>query len=104
MPEYTLATIVAVFAVIAIEVAWARTGIFSTAQFWISMAIVWAFQVLVDGRLTRLPNAIVRYAPNEFSGVRFPLDIPIEDFGFGFTLVAATIMLWARLGRREVRG
>jgi len=27
----------------------------------------------------------------------------VEDFGFGFALVTASIMLWTRAGRRQVR-
>jgi hypothetical protein len=28
------------------------------------------------------------------TGLRFPWDIPIEDFLFGFALVTATLLLW----------
>lgn len=103
MPEYTLATLVAVVAVVAIELAWARTGIFRQAQYWLSMAIVFSFQVLVDGWLTKLVDPIVLYSPRHFLGVRFPFDIPVEDFGFGFALVTATIVGWQVAGRREQR-
>ena len=101
MPEYTLATIVAVLVVVAVELLWARTGIFRTAQFWLTMAIVFFFQVLVDGWLTRLADPIVRYSPAQFAGVRFPFDIPLEDFGFGFALVTGSIIAWQVAGRRE---
>ena len=101
MPEYTLATIGAVLVVVAVELLWARTGIFRTAQYWLTMAIVFFFQVIVDGWLTRLADPIVRYAPTQFAGVRFPFDIPIEDFGFGFALVTGSIIAWQVAGRRE---
>ena len=101
MPEYTLATIGAVLVVVAVELLWARTGIFRTAQFWLTMAIVFFFQVLVDGWLTRLADPIVRYSPAQFAGVRFPFDIPLEDFGFGFALVTGSIIAWQVAGRRE---
>jgi lycopene cyclase domain-containing protein len=101
MPEYTLATLAAVVVVVAIELFWARTGIFRTLQYWLAMAIVFFFQVLVDGWLTKLSEPIVRYAPEHFLGIRFPLDIPIEDFGFGFALVTAVIIAWNIAGRRE---
>lgn len=103
MPEYTVATAVAVLVVVAIELFWARTGIFRSLQYWLAMAIIFFFQVLVDGWLTRLSDPVVRYAPGQFLGVRFPFDIPIEDFGFGFALVTAVIITWNVLGRREVR-
>jgi len=101
MPEYTLFTLVAVVAVVAIELLWARTGIFATAQYWLSMAIVFFFQVLVDGWLTKLVDPMVLYSPAHFLGIRFPFDIPIEDFGFGFALVTAVIVCWQVAGRRE---
>jgi len=101
MPEYTVATLAAMAVVVAIELLWARTGIFGRLQYWLAMAIVFFFQILVDGWLTKLSDPIVRYAPQQFAGVRFPLDIPIEDFGFGFALVTAVIITWEVAGRRE---
>lgn len=101
MLEYTLATVVAVAVVVAVELLWARTGVFATAKFWLATAIVWFFQVWVDGWLTRLPDPIVGYAPQHFLGIRFPFDIPIEDFGFGFALVTAVIVGWELSARKE---
>jgi lycopene cyclase domain-containing protein len=96
VPEYTVLTVISVVLVVALELAWLRTGIFQTAQYWISMAIVFAFQVFVDGWLTKLSDPIVIYNPAQMSGLRVPWDIPIEDFGFGFTMVTLTILLWRR--------
>ena len=104
MPEYTLATVLAIVVVVLIEFLWARTGIFGKAQYWIALGIMFAFQVLVDGWLTKLSDPIVSYHPEQFSQVRFPWDIPIEDFGFGFALITASLILWEVAGRREARG
>jgi len=101
MPEYTVLTVVSVLVVVALELFWWRTGIFRTAQYWLAMAIVFAFQILVDGWLTKLSNPIVIYNPDEMLGVRAPWDIPIEDFGFGFTMVTLTILLWRRRLARD---
>ncbi len=101
MPEYTLLSALAVLAVLAAERWWWRSGVLRTAQFWISMGIVAVFQVIVDGWLTKLSAPIVIYAPQHHSGLRVPFDIPVEDFGFGFAMVATTIVTWHRLGRRE---
>lgn len=101
MPEYPLFTLVAIVLVVVAELAWLRTGIFRTAQYWIAIAIVWAFQVLVDGWLTKLSDPIVIYNPAQQSGIRFPWDIPIEDFGFGWAMVTLTILVWKKLDRRE---
>lgn len=101
MPEYTLLTAIAVVLVVAAELIWFRTGIFRSAQYWLSMLIVFTFQCLVDGWLTKLSNPIVLYGSEHHIGVRFPLDIPIEDFGFGFAMVTLTMLIWIRLGRKE---
>jgi lycopene cyclase domain-containing protein len=102
--EYTVASIAGVVAVVLFELFWLRTGIFTTARFWIAYAIVVFFQVLVDGWLTKLSAPIVIYAPDEFSRWRFPFDVPVEDYLFGFALIALTIMLWERAGRRSGGG
>ena len=61
------------------------------------MVIVFGFQVLVDGWLTKLSTPIVIYHPDQMLGIRFPWDIPIEDYGFGFAMVTLTILGWRRL-------
>jgi lycopene cyclase domain-containing protein len=96
MPEYTFLTVLSVVAVVAAELLWFKTGIFRTLQYWASMAIVFGFQILVDGWLTKLSDPIVIYNEDEMLGIRAPWDIPIEDFGFGFTMVTLTILLWRR--------
>ena len=101
MNEYTIAAVVGVVAVVVAELAWLRTGIFSTATYWISYAIVVFFQILVDGWLTKLSAPIVLYNSEHFSDVRVPFDIPVEDYLFGFALITLPIMLWERAGRRR---
>lgn len=102
MAEYTVLTVVAVAGVIGLELFWFRTGIFATAQYWIALVIIFVFQVLVDGWLTKLSNPIVIYDPSEMSGLRAPWDIPVEDFGFAFAMVTLAILLWRRgLARQE---
>jgi lycopene cyclase domain-containing protein len=104
MPEYTVLTVIAVLGTIALELVVFRTGIFRTAQYWLTMVIVFAFQVVVDGWLTKLSDPIVIYHPDQMLGIRFPWDIPIEDYGFGFAMVTLTILLWRRLLDRADAG
>lgn len=101
MPEYTLLTVLACVAVVLLELLWAKTGIFTSLQYWLAMALVVFFQILVDGWLTKLSNPIVLYDAAQFAGIRFPWDIPIEDFGFGFAMVTLTIIVWLRLTKRS---
>ncbi len=100
MNEYTIASIVAVVAVVVIELAWLRTGIFAPASFWISYGIVVFFQILVDGWLTKLSAPIVIYNPDHEAGWRVPFDIPVEDYAFGFAMVTLTIIVWEWAGSR----
>ncbi|MGA4669916.1 lycopene cyclase domain-containing protein [Propionibacteriaceae bacterium Y1923] len=97
MPEYTVLTILGLVAIVALELGWARTGIFTSARYWTAMGIVFFFQIWVDGWLTKLSAPIVIYHPDQFSGIRFPWDIPIEDFGFGFAMLTLTMICWIKL-------
>jgi lycopene cyclase domain-containing protein len=96
LPEYTAAALAGAVVVLATEFLWLRTGLFRTRSYWVAMAIVLIFQVLVDGWLTKLSAPIVTYAPTQFAGVRFPWDIPVEDYLFGFAMVTLTMLLWDR--------
>jgi lycopene cyclase domain-containing protein len=98
---YTILTVMAVVLVILLEVAWLRTGLFRRASYWIALAIMWSFQVPVDGWLTKLSAPIVNYDPQQFSGIRFPWDIPVEDFAYGWALITAVLLLWERQRLRD---
>ena len=100
MPEYTLFAAISVPLVVLVELLWARTGIFKELRYWLAMLIVLGFQVPVDGWLTKLSDPIVIYAPEFMLGVRFPWDIPIEDFAFGWSMVTLTLITWKALDRR----
>lgn len=103
VPEYTLLTGVGIVVVVLIEVFVARSGIFGKPAYWIAMAICLGFQILVDGWLTKLSNPIVMYNPEHMLGIRFPWDIPIEDFGFGFAMLTMTLIVWQTLKNRRAR-
>ena len=98
---YTVPAIVAALAVGVLEFTVWRTGLFRRPAYWLSMLIVIGFQILVDGWLTKLSAPIVVYDNRQTSGIRFPLDIPIEDFFFGFALVTAVLLLWERQRERR---
>ena len=98
MPEYTVLAVLSVVGTVLAEVLWLHTGIFRRAQYWIAMAIVYCFHVLVDGWLTKLSAPIVIYDEGQITGVRVPWDIPVEDYLFGFSMITLTLMLWVHLG------
>lgn len=93
---YTLPAVIAVVVVAVLELAVLHTGLFRKPAYWISMGIVLFFQVLTDGWLTKLSAPIVLYNEDHTCGIRFPWDIPVEDFLFGWALVTAVLLLWER--------
>ena len=95
MRAYTLAAAAAVAAVALLELLGLRTGMFRDRRYWLALAILLGFQLLVDGVLTCLP--VVSYDPARILGPRVAC-APVEDLGFGFALVSLTIALWRRLG------
>ncbi|MGB8792592.1 MAG: lycopene cyclase domain-containing protein [Mycobacterium sp.] len=97
---YTAPAVLAVLAVCTLELV-LRTGLFRRPAYWLSMLIVVGFQILVDGWLTKLSAPIVVYDDRQITGIRFPFDIPVEDFLFGFALVTAVLLLWERQRERR---
>ncbi len=98
---YTIGALCAPAAVVALELAALRTGILRRRRFWVTIAITLAFQVAVDGWLTKLSAPVVLYRRAAISGARWPWDIPVEDFGFAFAMITMTLALWERALRRS---
>jgi lycopene cyclase domain-containing protein len=76
-----------------------RTGLFGRASYRAAIAICLFFMILVNGWLTKLSAPIVLYDPDQKTPWRFPFDIPVEDFLFGFSMVTLTMLLWVRRTR-----
>ncbi|GIH11100.1 lycopene cyclase [Rhizocola hellebori] len=91
--------VAAPIAVVALELLVLKTGLFRQGRYWAAIAIALAFQIPVDGWLTRADAEIVSYHDKAITGVRAPWNIPIEDYGFGFALITLTLLCWVRLGR-----
>ncbi len=82
-----------------------RTGLLRTHEYWIALAICFGFMIAVDGWLTKLTAPIVLYDADATTGWRFPWDIPVEDYLFGFALLTLTMLLWdARPGGTSTGG
>jgi lycopene cyclase domain-containing protein len=88
--EYTAASALGIVLAVLLELLVLRTGLFRDPRYWVALAIVAAFQLLVNGVLTCPP--IVSYDPAEILGPR------IVDLGFGFAMVTTTIALWRHTG------
>ena len=94
MWEYTAAAVLAVIAVLVLEVRVLHTGLLSTRAYWIAMAICYAFMIAVNGWLTKLTAPIVLYDADAATGWRLPWDIPVEDYLYGFALLTLAMLLW----------
>jgi lycopene cyclase domain-containing protein len=94
MWEYTAAAVVVVAGVVLLEVRVLRTGLLRTRAYWIAMGICYGFMIAVNGWLTKLTAPIVLYDAAATTGWRFPWDIPVEDYLFGFALLTLTMLLW----------
>ena len=94
MPFYPLLSVVAAGAVVLLEVLWLRTGLLRQRCYWIAMAVVFAFMIPIDGWMSKTTDPIVIYDPDVLSGIRFPWDIPLEEFVYAFALVTLTMLLW----------
>jgi lycopene cyclase domain-containing protein len=101
MPLYPLLSVIAAAGVVVAEVRWLRTGLFRDRCYWISLAIIGLFMIPIDGWMSKTSDPIVIYNSSVLSGVRFPWDIPIEEFVYAFALITLTMLLWERAGRRR---
>jgi lycopene cyclase domain-containing protein len=100
---YTVPAVASVAVVCAAELTVLRTGLFRRPAYWAAIVIVLAFQIPVDGWLTKQSAPVVLYSRRSMTGLRFPWDIPVEDFFYGFALVTAALLLWEHQDRRTRR-
>jgi lycopene cyclase domain-containing protein len=94
MRQYTLMAIAGVGLVVLLEARVLHTGLLRTRAYWIAIAICYAFMIAVNGWLTKLTAPIVLYDRDAATGWRFPWDIPVEDYLFGFALLTLAMLLW----------
>ena len=97
--EYTMLAVLGALVVVVLDLVVVRTRLVVRGQYWLAMAIVFGFQVLVDGWLTKLDDPIVSYAPQHQLLPRWPWDIPVEDYQFGFAMITLTLIVWTAPGR-----
>jgi lycopene cyclase domain-containing protein len=85
------------------ELVWFRSGLFRQPAYWVAMAIVLGFMVVVDGWLTKLSAPIVVYDDADTSGLRPVWDILAEEYAYAFALLTLVILVWDRLGSADGR-
>lgn len=96
MPIYPLLAVAALGAVIVLELLLFRSGIFCRRSYWIAMAIIIGFMIVIDGWLTKLSAPIVIYDDTDTSGLRPVWDILLEEYAYAVALVTVVILLWDR--------
>ena len=102
---YTQIAVVALILALCIDFAVLRTELVKRKVFWVSYAIIITFQFITNGLFTGLQ--IVKYRDFAIIGSDSPLETappfigdgrlffaPIEDLGFGFSLVLLSMSLW----------
>ena len=112
--SYTQLGLIAVVAVVLIDLFGFRTRLVTRKVFWVSYAIIFVFQLITNGVLTGF--RIVRYSGEAIVGSTTPVDgpptfigdgrlafAPFEDLLFGFALVLLTLVMWVWLGRIGVQ-
>jgi lycopene cyclase domain-containing protein len=88
--EYTMLAFASVLVTIWLD-RFLRTHILRRRIFWIFLGVMFFFKMLVNGYLTWRP--IVVYGEPFYLGIRLGT-IPVEDFVYGFSLVALSIIFW----------
>jgi lycopene cyclase domain-containing protein len=101
VPIYPALAVAAAAAVVALELLVFRSGLFAQRAYWLAMAVVFGFMVVVDGWLTKLSAPIVTYDDGDTSGLRPVWDILLEEFAYAFALLTAVILMWDWAGARE---
>ncbi len=94
---YSTLAVIAVVAVLVVDLAVLRTRMVTRAVFWVAYAIVVTFQLLMNGVLTGLD--VVVYDEATIWGPRIAY-APLEDLLFGFAMVTLTLASWAAVNRR----
>jgi lycopene cyclase domain-containing protein len=95
--SYSTLAVLAVVAVLVVDLAVYRTRMVTRPVFWVAYAIVVTFQLLMNGVLTGLE--VVTYDPGSIWGPRIAY-APVEDLLFGFAMVTLTLASWAAVNRR----
>jgi lycopene cyclase domain-containing protein len=96
LKEYTLLAAVSVIVTFFLDRRMG-TRIIPRLRFLGFIALLFALKLWVNGYLTCAD--IVRYNPRFYLGLRIGC-IPVEDFLFGFSMIAQTVIFWEYFKRR----
>lgn len=94
--EYTFLAIVSVAAAVIVDRR-LKTELLRKPLFYLFLAVIAGFKLLVNGFLTS--KMIVQYDPAHYMGIRIG-SIPAEDFLFGFSMITIAVSLWEYFRKR----
>jgi lycopene cyclase domain-containing protein len=90
MKEYTWLSFGSVIFTLLVD-RWSKINILRKKSFYLFLALIFGFKLLVNGYLTG--THIVIYNEKYFLGLRLG-SIPLEDFLFGFSMVSLGVIFW----------
>lgn len=96
MKEYTVFSLLAAGAVFWLD-GRLKTAVLRSRIFWVFLLVMYVFKLVANGYLTGRP--IVLYNETFFLGIRLGT-IPLEDFVYGFSIIAFSVVLWEFFKRR----
>lgn len=94
--EYTFLAVVSVAVAVIVDRR-LKTVLLKKPLFYLFLAVIAGFKLLVNGFLTS--KMIVQYNPAHYMGVRIG-SIPVEDFLFGFSMVTIAVSVWEYYRKR----
>jgi lycopene cyclase domain-containing protein len=97
---YPALALLGVAVTVVLDLAVLRTRLLLTRAYWVSYAVILAFQLVVNGVLT-CRGIVTGY--RTVLGPRVAC-APVEDLLFGFAMVTQTLVWWVWLGRRAAAG
>lgn len=98
--SHTEASLLGIVVTVVLDLWVLRTRLLTRRAFWVSYAIVLFFQLLTNEWLTS--QGVFVYDEDAILGWRIG-SAPVEDFWFGFSLVAQSMIWWVWWGRRGVQ-
>ncbi len=95
---YTAIVLIAAAVALVLDVFVLRTRLVLRRRYWVFMAVMTGFFLIVNGILTALP--IVMYSSHAIIGLRV-VTIPIEDFAYMYALITPVIALYEWFSARK---
>jgi len=107
---YTALVVIGLVVAATFDLLILQTRLLLRKGFWTAYAIVVFFQLITNSWLTgpwqidplRAGVPVVNYDDAAITGVRIA-HAPVEDLGFGFSLILLTLSFWVFWGRRGIQ-